>query len=615
MITLYVDIETFSDINLPSSNVYRYSESPKFLILMAAWAIDDGPVQVAIGEDEIKKIPHLQEAGIRRVAHNAQFERICLSRLLGYPTGSYWRPEDWHDTMAVAAEKGYPQSLSSLAKALGGEQKDEAGTRLINLFCRPARGGHRVLPAEKPEEWAEFVAYCAQDVETLRSVDQQLGDFPTETERRVFLADQWINDRGIEVDTEMARAAERAAEDNRMVQELEISSLTGVANPSSGPQMLKWLRGSGLKISSLQAESIQDLLDGSLTPLQRHVLELRQELALVAAKKYTAALEHVSEDGRLRGQFRFFGAHTGRWSGRGVQLHNLPRAHLDSDLEADLAILDLKMGFGADASTLKALVRPLLTGPFTVVDYASIEARVIAWLADEEWALEAFAGGRDIYVETAGRMSTPGNVLTRAQGKVAVLALGYNGGVMSLRHMGADGTDAELQMLVDQWRRANPAIVGLWRTMGDAFRLGGPVGEHLSVERDGRDRLLRLPSGRAICYRNCRWEWIDTSFGGRRQQATFADPRKSGMRVGTYGGRLSENATQAVARDLMAEAFLNLHTGGYDIVGHVHDEILVEGSSPSSIQAVRAAMVESPEWAVGLPIDGEGFVCARYRKG
>jgi len=610
--TLYVDLETYSTVDLRASNVYRYSEDPSFLILMAAWSVDDGPIQVAIGEDAIRRIPHLQEEGIRRVAHNAQFERICLSRLFGYPTGQYWSPADWHDTMAVAAEKGYPQKLEYLARSLGGEEKDEAGTRLINLFCRPNRKGTRNLPGDFPEEWERFVAYCAQDVRTLADVDGMLGDFPTETERQVYLADQRVNDLGIEIDIELAAFAEEAAADNRMVQEIEISSLTGVDNPGSGPQMLVWLRAQRLDIGNMQKETIEKFLLGDLSPTVRRVLEIRQELALVAAKKYTAALGHVSSDGRLRGQFRFFGAHTGRWSGRGVQLHNLPRAQMADPTSEQVAILDLKLGLGADAPTLKALVRPMLTGPFTVVDYSSIEARVIAWLAGEEWALQAFRDRRDIYVETAERMSTPTNPLTRSQGKVAVLALGYNGGVGSLQAMGADGSPEDLQMLVDQWRRTNPAIVNFWATMDNAFRLGGPVGPHITVEKDGLDRLLRLPSGRAIVYHGCEWKWDTNKWGSRQRSASFLDPSRQGARAWTYGGRLAENVTQAVARDVLAEAMVRLHGGGYDIVGHVHDEILVEANATA---AVKALMVDAPAWATGLPIDGEGFVCDRYRKG
>jgi len=535
--------------------------------------------------------------------------------------------------MALAAEAGLPQKLENLAKALGAEEKDTAGTRLINLFCKPNRKGVRTLPEEKPEEWQQFLDYGKQDVVTLRDVHRKLPGWPTEMERQVYLADQRVNDLGIPVDVDMAQRAVEAAEDNKLRDELEMMQLTGINNPGSNPQLLGWLKGQGVEVHNLQAETIKSLLAGlpvkptwmeqwragggvEVTPAQettetvRRVLELRQDLALVAAKKYTAALERVSADGRLRGSFAFFGAHTGRWAGRGVQLQNLPSATMETETHTEAAILDLKLGLGADAHALKALVRAMFTGPFTVVDYAAIEARVVAWLAGEEWALNAFEDGRDIYVETAERMGG----MTRKEGKVAVLALGYNGGINSLRAMGADGTDSQLQRLVTQWRNANPAIVDLWAEMDNAFKSGDcSVGEHLYMEKDGADRYLRLPSGRAIGYHGLTARWKETQFG-RRRVVSFKDPKTPGARVDTYGGRLVENVTQAVARDILAAALVRLQDAGYDVVGHVHDEILVAGASPTSVAEVTSVMVERPEWAKGLPIAGAGFTCNRYRK-
>lgn len=609
---LYVDIETYSDVDIKKFPVYRYVESPVYGMLMAAWAWDDDPIQVAIGEDEIRRIPGLVQPGTLHVAHNAAFERINFSRFIGMPSGSYLDPADWHDTQAVAGELGYPQSLGQLAVALGAEPKDEAGTRLITLFCKPNRKGQRNRPEDYPEEWAAFVEYCRQDVSTLRDIDRRI-DWPTEHERLVYLADQRINDRGIEVDVELAEEAVVVAEDNRMEQELELSSISGVLNPGSPQQMLAWLKGQGLPADNMQKETVERLLLlPDLTPTQRRVLELRQDLALVASKKFQAALGSVCDDGRLRGSFRFFGAHTGRWTGGGVQMHNLPREQLPTQTDTNAAILDVKLGLGADSLTLKALVRAMFVGPYSVVDYAAIEARVIAWLAGEQWALDAFYAGRDIYVETAERMSTPGKQLTRSQGKVAVLALGYNGGINSLRVMGAEGTDVELQFLVDAWRLANSHISGYWRELGEAFHLGGAVGDHLTVEVDGDSRHLRLPSGRAISYHGCKWTWVNGAYG-RRREASFLDPKKSGMRVRTYGGKLSENVTQAVARDVLAAALVRLDNAGLPVVGHVHDEVLVEGKS--RLERTRQLMTEVPAWATGLPINGEGFTTARYRKG
>jgi DNA polymerase len=621
MPTIYVDIETYSSVDLKKSNVYRYTEAPDFQILFAWWAIDNDPLQLALGADAVAAIPHLWDDDVTKVAHNAAFERICFSEFIRRrecgPAG-YLRPDPWLDTMALASEAGYPKSLGQLAVALGAEPKDEAGTRLINLFCKPNRKGHRTLPEEKPVEWQAFLDYGKQDVATLRDVHSKLPGWPTEMERQVYLADQLINDTGIPVDTEMAALAVATAEDNRMVDELEIMALTGISNPGSNVQMLGWLRAQGVEVPNLQAATVEALLQDpeALPGATQRVLELRQELALVAAKKYSAALDRVNHDGRLRGSFQFFGAHTGRWAGRGVQLQNLPSATLgdkdatEAEVETAIAagVLDLKLGAGATAHTLKALVRAMFTGPFTVVDYAAIEARVVAWLAGEEWALGAFADGRDIYVETAERMGG----LTRKEGKVAVLALGYNGGINSLRVMGAQGDDRKLQYLVTQWRNANRAIVGLWADMNEAFLAGDmAVGDHMYVEKDGADRLVRLPSGRAVVYHDLRARWKDTPFG-RKRVVSFADPKGPGFRTDTYGGKLCENVTQAVARDILAEALVRLQQHGLEVVGHVHDEVLVHGGS---VDQVTRIMVEKPAWAHGLPIAAEGFSCARYRKG
>jgi DNA polymerase len=611
---LFIDIETYSSVDLPKYGVYAYAESPDFCILMATYALDDDPVQVAFGDD-ILNIPELWDPNVEKVAHNAQFERVCFSVV--NPSfggnGRYLPPEHWFDTMALAAEHGFPQKLETLARWLGGEQKDSAGTALIRWFCVPDTKGRRRLPEEHPEKWAAFVSYGLQDTETHRDVCRRLPPWPP-AEREVWNVDQRINDRGVVVDLPLARAAVDAAEMNRMEQELRVSSLTGVVNPSSGDQMLGWLRTQGHTPTNMQAATVTELLArDDLSDVVQEVLEVRQELALVASSKYSAILGGVSADGRLRGQFRFFGAHTGRWSGRGVQLHNLPRLGFKTDSEVELAIVDLLLGYPTSSDVLKRLVRPTILLNGTVVDYSAIEARVLPWMAGEEWALQAFRDGRDIYVETAERMSTTTSKLTRFQGKVAVLALGYNGAVNSLRAMGADGTDDELMLLVRQWRRTNPAIVSMWREMGQAFQHGGPVGVGLvTVEVDGRDRMIRLPSGRAITYHFTKWEWEPSRYDKDKKDlvCSFRDPSK-GFSTRTYGGRLVENVTQAVARDLLAVSLVTLERQGYQPVGHVHDEALVERGS---IEEVKRVMTTAPSWAAGLPLDGAGYSTVRYRK-
>lgn len=622
MTELFIDIETYSSRNLKKVGAYVYTESPDFDIMMAAWAIDDDPVQIALAHEDIYSIPGLWDPRVTKVAHNAAFERICFSAMgrgmLECDPGKYLDPRQFLDTQALAGEWGYPQKLEHLAKVLGVSEKDSAGTLLINFFCKPDRNGKRRRPEDHPEKWEKFIRYCMQDTETLREVRRALGEWPTPMEREFWIADQLINDVGLPIDTDLAHSAVEASKDNAFAQDVEFVMLTGVSNPNSGPQVTKWLRSNGVNLPNLQSDTIDDaLLDPEIKPEIRRGLELKQELALVAAKKFNAATERTSADGRLRGAFHFFGAHTGRWAGRGVQFQNLPRQSLaaktDTDAEVDAkiqaAVDKMKAGESVDAFTLKALVRSMFIGPFTVVDYAAIEARVVSWLAGEAWALQAFRDGRDIYVETAERMGG----LSRQEGKVAVLALGYNGGVKALRRMGAEGTDAKLEFLRDQWREANPKIVEFWRQMEDSFRNGGPVGDFITVEKDASDRLVRLPSGRAVVYHNLKGKMEVDDWGRPRMRLNYASPMAPGLRTWTYGGKLTENITQAVARDVLAEAILRLHAEGHEIVGHVHDEVIIYGTP--SLEGVIETMVVPPKWSTGLPIHAEGFQAPRYRKG
>lgn len=617
---LWLDLETRSRINLKKSNAYRYVEpGTDFKILMCAWSTDKKNVHMAFTEEEIRAIPGLFDDDVMKVAWNAAFERISLSAFVGLPVGRYLNPESFDDPMVISAERGYPQKMEFAAKALGAQEKDSAGTRLINLFSKPNRKGEFNDEHSHPKEWKEFVEYCRQDVFTLIDLDERLGDWPAPEERERWIADQRINDAGIPVDLEMAAKAVETAEDNAFGQDIEFIQLTGVKNPNSGIQVLKWLRSQGVHIDNLQAKTVEKLLlDPELDPTVRQVLELRQELALVAAKKFLAAMGSVNSDGRLRGALHFFGAHTGRWAGRGVQIHNLPRATLAEkndpdeviDAKIQAAVDNLKAGGGADAYTLKALVRAMFTGPFTVVDYSAIEARVIAWLAGEEWALQAFRDGRDIYVETGDRMGG----MSRQEGKVAVLALGYGGGVDALRVMGAEGTDTELEFLRDQWRQSNPNIKSFWYELENAFRYGErKVGDHLYVAKDGSDRYIELPNGRSVGYHRLKGKMEMTPWGKPKMRISYASPQIPGRRVWTWGGTLAENITQAVARDVLAEALVRLQEHGHEVVGHVHDEALILGTP--SIEEITEIMVDPPAWSTGLPIAAEGFQCPRYRKG
>lgn len=612
-----IDYETRSRVDLKKAGVYAYSACPDFKILMMAWSIDGAPAKITCDGDRITSLLNnwLSHDDVVIVAHNAPFERVTSSRHLGLE--GFLAPTRFDDTAARAAEYGLPRNLKNLATALKCTPKDEAGMRLINLFCKPVPTGKRKGQwndeTTHPEDWEKFKAYCRQDVDTLVEVDAKLPQWPSQIERDAWDLDQIINDRGLPIDVELAKMAQKAALDNRMGDELRVTMLTGIINPGSNPQMMKWLDGA---VPNLQEETVTKALAGDeITPLQREVLELRQELALSAASKYAAALLGVAPDDRVRGQFTFFGAHTGRWSSRGIQVQNLPRVAFKSDGEVDAAILDLKLGLGGSPLTLKKLIRPMFVGPFTIVDFASIEARVIAWLADELWALEAFTAGRDIYVETAARF---GPEFTRQQGKTAVLACGFGGGVNALRRMGAVGEDDELQVLVDAYRMANPKIVLLWRRLRENIAEGGRVGSRLAIRRVGDSMRLHLPSGRAIHYHGMkygRYTIPDPEDPEQRITKTswrFADPDSQGRLKGLYFGTLVENATQAIARDLLVEAMLRLEEHGYVILGHVHDEVILEGEH--DVDTIVKIMCELPSWASGLPMDAEGQTTFRYKK-
>lgn len=608
MTELWLDIETRARVDLRTCGVYAYTADPEFRILMCAFGLDDDEIQITTDIDEIHDL--VQQA-IPKTAHNAQFERLSFSASLGQ---RYWDPKDWRCTQAQAAEAGYPLKLEELAKKLGGEQKDSAGTRLINLFSKPnPRTGRFVTPEEKPEEWEQFKEYCIQDVVTMRDCSRKMPRL-SEFEQQIWETDQRINDRGVLADLELAERAIESDDINLAGYHAELQTMLGITNANSIPQLKKGLEKINLRLPDLQKDTIDEVLrrDPGLTDQQRRALWLRQETALVASDKYRAAVRSANDDCRYRGGFFFFGAHTGRWSSKGVQIQNLAKlafTRIDPQTEKEIhdeamenaAILDLLLGHQADALTLKKLVRAMFLGPFTVVDYASIEARILAWWAGEKWAVDAFRANRDIYTETANRMGG----LTRAQGKIAVLALGYNGSKGSLRNMGyGEGmSDEKVMELVYAWRRANPKIVRLWKLVETAFINGGRVGIVEFVKK-GKDREIHLPSGRIMHYRNVRMGQ------GEHGPRILFDSR--GRMADTYGGRLTENVVQAISRDILATALIRLDNEGYAPVIHVHDEAVLEGIH--DIDLVAKLMCDVP-WAEGLPLAAEGFHCERYRKG
>lgn len=423
---LWIDIETYSPVDLAKAGVYKYTEHPDWRILMCSWALNDGEVHRAEGHEAILKIPGLFDRKILKIAHNASFERVNLSRLKS--RNKFLPPEQFFDTAALARAWGLPASLKDFALAMGAGEKDEAGTRLINLFSKPNRKGERVTAEEKPEDWAAFGAYCDQDVETMRDAAKRLNRGFPRMEDFVYDEDQRINDRGVRVDVELAKAAERCFKDNRAEALKEIEGIAGVDNGNSVAQLRAWLKERGVDTEDLRKDTVKELLEGEIPDDVRRVLTLRQECAVSAAAKFTAAIRATNDDGRLRGTMQYFGASTGRFAGRLIQFQNLARDGFKApdggyDTEAEGRAVDrLLEGGSVPSPELKKLIRPLLMGPFVVCDYSSIEPRVLAWLAGEQWMIDAFNNHEDIYVATAERMGGVERGFDRQKGKVATLA-------------------------------------------------------------------------------------------------------------------------------------------------------------------------------------------------
>nr|DAS22638.1 MAG TPA: DNA polymerase I [Caudoviricetes sp.] len=652
---MFIDFETYSSVNLRDCGAYPYMASPDFAPLIMTYRYGvDGQTKIAQGEAEIKwALRGLNEREhVTFVAHNANFERLVLSRIFDYAPSTFIPPERFIDTMAMGRSLGFPGSLADLSRALHVEEKDSAGTALIQMFCVPSRKtGRPATPEERPEEWAAFCRYAVQDVDTMVEVYTALtaryGGFP-EGEREVWNADQRINDRGILVDAELAvRCMDIAA----VVKDLHLRHMgviSGLANPNSTAQVVAWVnrrlveagvmdgqndipvfKDTGAPLKSVDKASVAYLL--SRTDLPRDVrtfLEERAASNAASVAKFKAMTNRLGYGNRVRGTIQYFGAHTGRWAGRGVQLQNLPSVTAGGD-EATQAFVDRVMNEPAEnfsISELKPLIRGALMAPagqtLTVCDYSAIEARVLAWLAGEEWVLEAFRAGRDIYIETAARMfHVPYDEARplRKKGKVAVLALGYGGGINALKAMGAEGTDAELEEIKQTYRAANPRIAKFWADMDRAMRnRSGRVGEYITIHPRANGLVtIKLPSGRELFYHKLHFRTVN-KFDKEVEALHFLDPKSHRAVIPTYGGRLTENVTQAVARDVLAHALVNLDRENVPVVAHVHDEVIAEGGvTVERMKELMGAGVGNPlapPWSEGLPLAAEGYYCARYRK-
>lgn len=645
MKTLSIDIETYSATNLAKAGVYRYSEDSDFEILLFGYSVDGGPVQVvdlAAGEqlpDEV--LSALTDPAVLKTAFNAQFERVCLSRYLGYPTGTYLDPSSWHCTMIWAATLGLPLSLEGVGAVLGLEkQKLKEGKDLIRYFCTPAktRDGDtfRHYPTDAPEKWALFKAYNLRDVETEMAIQDRLAKFPvTESEWRNYVLDQQINDRGIRLDLALVQQAIACDEQFKQTHMEMAKAVTGLDNPNSPAQLKAWLAEQGVEVESLSKASVLDLLESASGEVEL-ALSLRQELAKSSVKKYTAMQTVVGADSRARGLIQFYGANrTGRYAGRLIQVQNLPQNHLP-DLDAARSLVKdgqfsaLEMLYDSVPLVLSELIRTAFVPKpgcrFFVADFAAIEARVIAWIAGEQWRQEVFANGGDIYCASASAMfhvpveKHGQNAHLRQRGKIAELALGYGGAVGALKAMGDLNygvAEQELQPLVDAWRQANPMIVRLWWDVDAAAKTC--VAEKtvtschgIIFEYKSGMMFVTLPSGRKLAY--VKPKLGENRFGGEAVTYEGVGTQKKWLRLETYGPKLVENIVQATARDILAEAMLRLDAKGYRIVMHVHDEAVIEAPAETDLTDICVTMGQQPRWADGLLLRADGYVCDFYKK-
>src|SRR5574344_998692 len=641
MDTLSIDIETYSSANLNKTGVYRYAGETDFEILLLSYSLNGGPVQVvdlARGESIPLEIEEaIKSPKVLKWAFNANFERICLSKYFM----EWLEPEGWHCTMLWAATLGLPLSLEGVGSVLGLEkQKLIEGKSLIKYFCVPCapskvNGGRlRNLPSHAPDKWELFKAYNKRDVETELAIQKKLSKFPVPEELwEEYYLDQQINDRGIGIDKELVKEA--IALDTRVKAELKakMQELTHLDNPNSVQQLLGWLSEKGLAADSLGKKVVAELLKTAPAEL-REVLELRLQLAKSSVKKYTAMESALCADSRTRGMFQFYGANrTGRFSGRLIQLQNLPQNHMVDLAEARSLVRAgdyelLKLFYGDIPDTLSQLIRtafvPQENRKFIVADFSAIEARVLAWLAGETWRLKTFEEGGDIYCASASKMFKVQvvkhgiNGELRQKGTIAELALGYGGSVGALKAMGALDMgleEEELQPLVDSWRAANPNIVRFWWDVDRCVK--DTVKNRVTTETHGIRffyqsgmLFIQLPSGRRLSYVKPRMG--ENRFGGEAVTYEGVGEAKKWERIESYGPKFVENIVQAISRDILAHSMRTL--SHFFVCGHVHDELIIECSMGVSLGAVCEQMGRTPHWISGLLLRADGYECSFYKK-
>lgn len=645
MKTLSIDIETYSNQNLAKCGVYRYVESPVFEILLFSYSIDGAPVQIvdlACGETiPADVVAALTDDSVIKWAFNATFERICLSRYLGYPTGDYLEPESWRCSMIWAATMGLPLSLEGVGAVLGLEkQKLTEGKELIKYFCQPCAptktNGQRTrnLPAHAPDKWLAFKKYNIRDVETEMAIQTRLAKYPVpDSVWDEYHLDQEINDRGVALDMELVRQAIQMDGRSRAELTQAMKELTALENPNSVQQMKEWLSLNGIETNTLGKKAVAEMLKTAPPQLQT-VLTLRQQLAKSSVKKYQAMETAVCADGRARGMFQFYGANrTGIWAGRIIQMQNLPQNHLVDLAEARGLVHNgdfnaVEMLYEDVPDTLSQLIRtafvPQGDRKFIVADFSAIEARVIAWIAGEEWRQKVFAEGKDIYCASASQMfGVPVekhgiNGHLRQKGKIAELALGYGGSVGALKAMGdleMGLAEEELQPLVQAWRDANPNITKLWwdvdRAAMDAVRYRYETETHgITFAYKSGMLFITLPSGRRLAY--VKPKIGENQFGGDCITYEGVGGTKKWERLNSYGPKFVENIVQATARDLLCYSMQTLHC--CSIVMHIHGEVVIEADCRMSLQAVCDQMGRVPAWADGLQLRADGYETDFYKK-
>lgn len=652
-----IDIETKSDKDISKCGIYAYTDTPYFDILLFAYSIDGQPVQVvdtANGEEIPENVlAALADENVVKRAFNCNFERVCLSKYLreNYPqyfqsysidedtVGDFLNPESWHCSMIHARTLGLPSSLAEVGKVLGIEQqKMTDGKALVKFFCVPYDTIDGVpqfhSPTDYPDKWEIFKAYNKRDVEAELEIDRKLSRFPVpDFIWQEFYLDQEINDRGILVDMQLADKAINL--DAKAKEELtaEVQKLTGVENPNSVYQLLDWLETQGYKSDSLGKTQVLELIKTAKEPV-KSVLQMRLQLSKSSVKKYTAMKNTACSDNRARGMFSFYGAsRTGRWAGRNVQLQNLPQNHLPDLSEARELVKygsfeDIQMLYDDVPDTLSQLIRtafiPRQGMKFIVADFSAIEARVIAWLAGEEWRMRAFAYGEDIYCASASKMfGVPvvkhgENGHLRQKGKISELACGFGGSVGAMKAMGADSlglSDTELKQIVTDWREASPHITGLWwavdRAVKKAVKEKTATKTHgLLFSYEAGFLFIRLPSGRRLAYAK---PYIGKNkFGGESVTYMGINAQKKWDRLESYGPKFVENCVQGIARDLLMYSMQTLSQ--YFIVGHIHDEIIIECPKDTKLDEICQQMARTPDWAKGLLLRADGYECSFYKK-